>query len=333
MKAVVFACLLVAITAKILPFNPDYDKDWEIFKAKFNKTYEKNEELARRLIWEEKLAAITKHNIEYDLGLHTFTAGLNQFSDMTHQEFVQKMNGLKRRANIASKSVFTFTRLSNVVLPDTVDWREEGYVTPVKNQGQCGSCWAFSATGSLEGQHKKKTGKLVSLSEQNLVDCSEKEGNDGCNGGVMDSAFEYVKVNKGIDTEESYPYEEIEDTCRFKRSSVGATCTGYVDVTSGDEEALKQAVATIGPISVGVDASKDSFMYYSGGVYYSDECSSTDLDHGVLAVGYGTTKDGNDYWLVKNSWGTSWGINGYIMMARNRGNMCGIATNSSFPLM
>ncbi|XP_023218488.1 cathepsin L1-like [Centruroides sculpturatus] len=333
MKAIVFTCLLVAITAKTLPFNPDYDKDWEIFKAKFNKTYENNEELARRLIWEEKLAAITKHNIEYDLGLHTFTTGLNQFSDMTHEEFVQKMNGLKRPVNITSKPLYTFTRLSNVILPDSVDWRKEGYVTPVKDQGQCGSCWAFSATGSLEGQHKKKTGKLVSLSEQNLVDCSGKEDNEGCEGGLMDNAFEYVKVNKGIDTEDSYPYEAMNDKCRFKRSSIGATCTGYVDVKSGDEEALKQAVATIGPISVSIDASADSFASYSGGVYSSYICSSTDLDHGVLVVGYGTTKDGKDYWLVKNSWGTSWGLNGYIMMARNCNNMCGIATDPSYPLM
>ncbi|XP_067136548.1 cathepsin L-like [Centruroides vittatus] len=333
MKAIAFICLFVVVAAGKLPFNPDYDKNWETFKTKFNKNYERNEEFARRLVWEENLAAIIKHNIEYDLGLHSFTRGLNEYSDLTRQEFVKMMNGLKRGANSTAKPLYTFTRLSNVVLPDTVDWRDKGMVTGVKNQLQCGSCWAFSTTGSLEGQHKKKTGKLVSLSEQNLMDCSGNEGNMGCEGGLMDNAFEYIKINKGIDTEKSYPYEAIDDTCRFKRSSVGATCTGYVDIPSGDEDALKQAVATIGPISVAIDASHDSFQDYQHGVYYEDDCSPAELDHGVLVVGYGTTDDGQDYWLVKNSWGTSWGINGYIKMARNHNNQCGIASQASYPLV
>lgn len=333
MKAFAIICLFVVVTAKGVPFNHELDEHWEHFKTKFNKNYEPNEEIARRLIWEQHVARIMDHNINYDLGLKSYRLGLNEYSDLSHEEFVQRMNGLKRGVNSTTKSAYTFMRLSNVVLPDTVDWRKEGLVTEVKNQKQCGSCWAFSATGSLEGQHKKKTGKLVSLSEQNLMDCSGPEGNSGCEGGLMDQGFQYVKDNGGIDTEKSYPYEAKDGKCRFKRNNVGATCSGYVDIPSGDEDALKQATATIGPISVAIDASADSFLTYKGGVYDEEDCSTSELDHGVLVVGYGTTEGGVDYWLVKNSWGESWGMKGYIMMSRNKGNQCGIATQASYPLV
>lgn len=333
MKAFAIICLLVVVTAKKIPFNHELDEHWEHFKTKFNKNYKPNEEVARRLVWEQHVANIIEHNINYDLGLHTYTLGLNEYCDLTHREFVQKMNGYKKGVNSTINPVYTFTRLSNVVLPDTVDWRKEGLVTGVKNQQQCGSCWAFSTTGSLEGQHKKKTGKLVSLSEQNLMDCSGPEGNMGCEGGLMDQGFEYIKKNGGIDTEKSYPYEAEDDTCRFNPNTIGATCRGYVDIPSGDEDALKQAVATIGPISVAIDASSKDFQLYDGGVYDEEDCSTTALDHGVLVVGYGTTEDGEDYWLVKNSWGESWGINGYIKMSRNKQNQCGIATQASYPLV
>jgi len=272
------------------------------------------------------------HNYLHAKGLKSYTLGINKFADMEHSEFVDTFNGLKRsntthldRATYLSPNV-PFT------LPDTVDWRNQGYVTPVKNQGHCGSCWSFSATGALEGQTFRKTGKLISLSEQNLVDCSRKYGNNGCEGGLMDYAFQYIKDNKGIDTEVSYPYEAKDAKCRYSPGTSGATDAGFVDVPSADESKLQEAVATIGPISVAIDASHPSFQLYHTGVYDEPQCNPQNLDHGVLAVGYGTL-NGHDYWLVKNSWGTTWGEQGYVMMSRNKNNQCGIASAASYPLV
>lgn len=310
------------------------DNSWHAWKEFHEKKYESDdEEHLRYTIWTENLKYINKHNAE---GNSKFRLEMNHLGDMTSKEVHLILNGYnsayrntKDKESVAS----AFLPPNNVQLPKEVDWRTKGYVTPVKNQGQCGSCWAFSTTGSLEGQHFKKTGKLVSLSEQNLVDCSEKFGNHGCEGGLMDNAFKYIKANDGIDTETSYPYLARDGTCHFNASSVGADDTGFVDVTSGDEAALKVAVATVGPISVAIDASHMSFQFYKDGVYNEPGCSNTELDHGVLAVGYGTTPDGKDYWLVKNSWGVSWGSMGYIMMSRNKDNQCGIATDASYPLV
>ncbi|XP_035211228.1 cathepsin L1-like isoform X1 [Stegodyphus dumicola] len=328
-----FAILAIVVLQNVEAatiFDPELDTHWENFKRIFQKHYSGLEEGARRLIFEGHVNDIVKHNLEFDLGIHKYRKGLNEFADLSHEEFVQTMNGFK--GTKLNESSSTFIPPSNVDLPDTVDWRQEGLVTGVKNQGHCGSCWAFSATGSLEGQHKKKTGELVSLSEQNLMDCSRPEGNKGCEGGLMSRAFKYIKKNGGIDTEESYPYTAEDGTCDFKISNVGATCTGYVKIPSGDENALQNAVATVGPISVAIDASQRSFHLYSGGIYDEPNCSSQLLDHGVLAIGYGT-EDGTDYWLVKNSWGISWGENGYIKMSRNKNNQCGIATKASYPLV
>ncbi|XP_067138723.1 cathepsin L-like [Centruroides vittatus] len=323
--------LSVVVTSQSKVFNPRLDQHWETFKKRFNKYYRGNEEIARRFIWEENVDYIIKHNLNHYLGLHSYTLGLNEYSDRSREEFVRRMNGVKKNSSKNVRPAYNYLNLSNVILPDEVDWREEGLVTEVKNQKQCGSCWAFSTTGALEGQHKKKTGQLVSLSEQNLIDCTLNEGNYGCSGGFYDYAFEYVKNNGGIDTERSYPYEAKEDKCRFKRQNIGATCMGFVSLPHGDEEILKQAVATIGPISVEIDGSTWSFQLYKEGIYDDDNCSDEHIDHAVLVVGYGT-ENGKDYWLVKNSWGTSWGMQGYIKMARNK-NQCGIATHPSYPLV
>jgi len=185
----------------------------------------------------------------------------------------------------------------------------------------------------MEGAKFIATGNLVSLSEQNLVDCSTTQGNQGCNGGLMDYAFQYVITNGGLDTEASYPYTATgPNTCQYNPANSAETLSSFTDVSQGDEGALMTAV-TQQPTSVAIDASHPSFQSYSSGVYYEPDCSSTSLDHGVLAVGYGTDDTtGSAYWIVKNSWGTDWGMSGYIQMSRNKGNNCGIATAASYPV-
>lgn len=150
---------------------------------------------------------------------------------------------------------------------------------------------------------------------------------------VQDNAFQYIKENNGIDTEKSYPYEGTDDTCKYNPANKGATDRGFSDIPTGDEDKLKSALATVGPVSVAIDASHESFQFYSEGVYYEPQCNAEELDHGVLAVGYGVDAKGKDYYIVKNSWGVSWGKQGYVLMARNRDNHCGIATSASYPLV
>jgi cathepsin L len=316
-----------------LALDVGLNQHFKLWKEINNKRYSDAEEHVRRATWESNLKIVRNHNLEADLGVHTFTLGMNKYADMTISEFVKVMNGYNATARVQSnQDRHTFTFNPSLKLPDTVDWRQQGYVTPIKDQGQCGSCWAFSSTGALEGQHFKQTGKLVSLSEQNLVDCSGDQGNMGCNGGLMDQAFQYIKDNSGIDTEDSYPYEAVDNQCRFKAENVGATDTGFTDIKSKDESALQQAVATIGPISVAIDAAHSSFQLYKSGIYNEPKCSQVQLDHGVLAIGYGADS-GKDYWLVKNSWGTGWGDQGFIKMTRNKRNQCGIATAASYPIV
>jgi len=331
MKLLLLFALATVALCHHIAYPEEDEAQWELFKLEHEKLYaDESEEHLRKSIFMKNLNFIRQHNAKYERGEVTFTVGVNRFADLTNQEFRDQVNGFKVPDG-HGRSDLKFEEDESFEAPKTVDWRKKGAVTPIKDQGQCGSCWAFSATGSLEGQTYLKTKKLTSLSEQNLVDCSGSQGNEGCNGGLMDDAFEYVKDNKGIDTEASYPYTAEDGKCKYKPKNKGATCTGYVDITEGSEKALQQAVAKIGPVSVAIDASNDSFQLYKSGVYKEPNCSSQQLDHGVLAVGYGTVKKGGDYWLVKNSWGTSWGMKGYIMMARNHNNMCGIATMASYP--
>lgn len=226
--------------------------------------------------------------------------------------------------------VYTYNRSELGDLPTAVDWRANGFVTPVKDQGQCGSCWAFSSTGAMEGAHACATGKLVSLSEEDLVDCVSTCY--GCGGGWMTTAMQWVVDHGGIDTEESYPYNpDNAGSCQFNKSNVGATFSKVVALPTADCDALLHAVATVGPISVAVDA--NDIMNYQTGIFTDPGCDKQALDHGVLVVGYGQTTDGHKFWIVKNSWNANWGQDGYIYWDRDADDVCGICQVASYPVV
>ncbi|CAF0761203.1 unnamed protein product [Adineta steineri] len=209
-----------------------------------------------------------------------------------------------------------------------IDWRDKDVVVPVKDQGHCGSLWAFAAVGSIESAYAIKTGKLVSLSEQQLIDCSILLENMGCYGGLTTVAFQYIQEAGGIQTSDTYPYKAIENTCTFKTSKVVFRLCGFVKISYGSEATLQQAVALLGLVAASVDASQDLFQFYRSGVYNEPDCSQTQLDHSMLIVGYGN-ESSKDYWLLKNSWGAE----GYIKMTRNKNNQCSIATSASYPIL
>ncbi|XP_028691207.1 cathepsin L2 isoform X1 [Macaca mulatta] len=298
--SLVLAAFCLGIASAVPKFDQNLDTKWYQWKATHRRLYGASEEGWRRAVWEKNMKMIELHNGEYSQGKHGFAMAMNAFGDMTNEEFRQVM-GCFRNQKLRKGKLFREPLFLD--LPKSVDWRKKGYVTPVKNQKQCGSCWAFSATGALEGQMFRKTGKLVSLSEQNLVDCSHPQGNQGCNGGFMNSAFRYVKENGGLDSEESYPYVAMDGICKYRPENSVANDTGFEVVPAGKEKALMKAVATVGPISVAMDAGHSSFQFYKSGIYFEPDCSSKNLDHGVLVVGYGfegANSDNNKYWLVKN---------------------------------
>ncbi|XP_007539926.1 procathepsin L-like [Erinaceus europaeus] len=329
-RSLFLAALCLGITSAAPRFNQSLDSQWFHWKAEHKKLYGENEMAWRRELWESNLRMIEQHNWEFQQGKHSFTLGMNSFGDMTNEEFKEAMIGFQSQKHGQTK---LFKNVLRAKIPSSVDWRRKGYVTPVKDQGKCGSCWAFSTTGTLEGQMFKKTGKLVSLSEQNLVDCSVSQGNIGCSGGLMNNAYRYIMDNGGLESEQSYPYEAEEGECRYNPKYSVANVTGFVDVPQ-NEKALMEAVATVGPISVGIDAMHDTFRFYNGGIYYEPNCSSESLGHAVLVVGYGSEGRGpsrRNYWIVKNSWGKTWGLNGYVKMSKDMDNNCGIATSASYP--
>ncbi|XP_076151643.1 digestive cysteine proteinase 1-like [Alosa pseudoharengus] len=309
------------------------DLEFHAWKLKFGKSYRTPEEEARcKDIWLTTRRRVLTHNILADQGIKTYRMGMNHFSDMDNAEYRQKalMNLARSNATKTAQrpGTMTFGLKKGPKRSTSVDWREEGCVTPVKDQQSCASSWAFSATGALESQVCIAHGKLVSLSEQQLIDCGIF---DDCSGGTVKGAYDSLTLldDGQLDTEDSYPYEAKGSTCRFDESDVGAVCTGYDTGDPGDEEGLEVVVALLGPISVTVDAGHDSFQSYQSGVYDEPSCQSTG-SHAMLVVGYGT-EDGQDYWLVKNSWGVNWGDEGYIKMSRNKNNQCGIASATILP--
>jgi cathepsin L len=329
MKSVLlaFILLLFALTTVSTKTEQEHQNAFERWVQEHGRVYSEDEVLYRFRIFKQNSDFVEKFNSEG----HSFTVGLNRFADLTNTEFLEKYTGLLRPLVQVSDPEHEYEFDQSQALPTSIDWRAKGIVSRVKNQGSCGSCWSFSASGAVEGVWAMNN-TLVPLSEQNLMDCSRSYGNYGCNGGLMDNAFKYIIANGGIDTEASYPYQQTTSyVCKYSVANKGATIRSYKTVTSGSEAALQNAVA-YRPVSVAIDASLYSFQLYTGGYYYDAKCSSTALNHGVLAVGYGSGTSGA-YWIVKNSWGTGWGDQGYVYMARNKSNNCGIATQASFPVL
>jgi hypothetical protein len=312
MKAVIFGAAVSALVVEDAT-----QQEFFKFVKDYNKQYPTEEVFDRYNTFKANLELINAHNN----GSGSWKMGINQFADLTPAEFKAYL-GLRPREN-------SYIRSQNVaVLPpaqsNDIDWTTKGAVTPVKDQAQCGSCWAFSTTGSVEGAVAIKTGQLTSVSEQQLVDCAGSSGNQGCNGGLMDDAFNWIVSHRGIGSEASYPYTARDGQCKNVPSV--STIAGYKDVQQGSEDALMSALNQQ-PVSIAIEADQSSFQFYKSGVF-NGPCGQQ-LDHGVLLVGAGTD-GGQDYWRVKNSWGASWGDHGFIRLARGK-NMCGLANMASYP--
>jgi len=298
--------LLVEADYKFMQFVSEHGRSYAT-KAEFQ---------FRSKIFKQTLAEIEAINAENG----THTVGVNFLADRTVEER-KKLNGYKS-SNRARKE----TILSTYGLAAEVDWVTKGAVTPVKNQGQCGSCWSFSTTGSVEGAMFLKSGKLQSFSEQQLVDCSGSFGNMGCNGGLMDNAFKYIEQNP-LELESDYAYTARDGSCSYDKSKGVGNVANFTDVQTNSVAQLKAALNKQ-PVSIAIEADQSAFQFYTHGVI-SKGCGQQ-LDHGVLAVGYGTL-DGTDFFLVKNSWGASWGDKGYVRIAASDSNVCGILSDPSYP--
>jgi len=313
--------LLGLALAGVEKINLNFDE----YKTQFGKDHKGIEHTTRSAIFYKNVQIMNRHNAEYTAGKHTWHMGVNQFSDMTGKEFKTYVSRPFNRTRAMNVEV-----LDESVTLDAVDWVSKGAVTPVKNQGQCGSCWAFSTTGSTEGRDFiANAGTLQSLSEQELVDCDRSHDN-GCNGGLMDYAFDFIHQNGGIDSEADYPYVGRRQTCNSAKESqhvVGVD--SHTDVAPGSASQMQAAVSQ-GPVSIAIEADQYGFQHYNGGVF-SGTCG-TNLDHGVLIVGFASGSNG--YWKVKNSWGGNWGEEGYIRMGRtadSSNGQCGLLKSGSYP--
>jgi C1A family cysteine protease len=324
---------VLALSSAHIFSNEEYEHRFVKFMQTHEKSYDAEEFFHRFNVFKANVDKIHKHN----LGDHTYTMEMNKFGDLTAEEFVSTHTGYKgkQRNHVTSNVVHSHHIAKN----QSIDWTsKKGVVSGVKDQGQCGSCWAFSATGSTEGAVgiKNKLTVALTLSEQQLMDCSTSEGNEGCSGGLMDQAFQFILDNNGITDEKDYPYQAVDSgTCQTGKPVV-ATISKYTDVNPSDDAALYAALQ-IGPVSIAIEADQESFQFYSTGILTST-CGAN-LDHGVLVVGWGVDKKLNStsYWKVKNSWGPAWGEAGYIRLVDSpslNGNtgQCGMLSVPSYPV-
>lgn len=249
----------------------------------------------------------------------TYSVGVTKFFDMTAEEFKAKYLGFKKPASLTKD--LRFLSYSKKVHAESFDWRDQGAVSDVKDQGSCGSCWAFSTVANIEGLNFRKTQQMTTFSEQQLVDC-DTEQDQGCNGGLMENAFEYIKNAGGLETDSEYPYLGVDSSCQFDQQRASVRVSGFTKLNTEDEDSIASFLTETGPLAVALNA--DPLMYYSGGIVDAYSCDSTQINHAVTIVGYGS-EDGQDYWIVKNSWGSGWGEQGYFRIARGSG-ACGINT-------
>lgn len=311
--------------------------------ARFGRAYKDADEKARR---QEVFGANARHvDAVNRSGNRTYTLGLNKFSDLTDDEFVQthlgyrghQQGGLRpEEENVSKVAALGYGQAD---MPESVDWRAQGAVTGVKNQGSCGCCWAFAAVAATEGLVKIATGNLISMSEQQVLDCTGQSPGMGntntCDGGHIDDALRYVAASRGLQPEAAYAYTGLQGACQsgFTPNSAASFGEPQTVTLQGDEGRLQGLVAGQ-PIAVSVEAS-DDFRHYMSGVFTAGTSSCGQrLNHAVTVVGYGSADGGQEYWLVKNQWGTSWGEGGYMRIARGNGAPnCGISAYAYYPTM
>jgi len=317
------ALVIVSILAVV---SATENLGFEGFMRQYNKVYSYEEFAHRRAVFEANVAEINQINSEN----RGWEAGVNEWSDLTWEEFKAKFLMAPQKCSATEKG---HTMIGDPNPDPVIDWRDKKVVTAVKNQGSCGSCWAFSTIGAIESAAAIKGAALRTAAEQQLVDCAGRFENHGCQGGLPSQAFQYVMYAGGIQDSASYPYTGRDGQCKFNKDKVIIKLKDEVNITQGGEQEMVNAIANVGPVSVAYQVSSD-FRSYRSGVYDSRQCKSgpMDVNHAVLAVGLNVTADGKPYYIIKNSWGTSFGIQGYFWMIRGK-NMCGVATCSSYPVI
>lgn len=313
-----FAALSCLVAASFV--LPHEEKSFVNWMRSTNNIYTGEEYQLRFGIYLTNLRLVQEHN-----AVSSFKLSMNAFSALTSAEY-KAILGFNNHIRVQSKN----QKISKANA-DAIDWREKGAVTPIKDQGSCGSCWAFSAICAQEGVWAAAGNELISLSESNLVDCDPLS--EGCNGGLMSFAYDYILASQGgkYMTEADYPYKAVQRQCAWDASKGTTLMKKYINITEGSEEDLAAKVESNGPVAIAIDASHFSFQLYFGGIYDETRCSSTELDHGVGCVGFGVEGE-KQYWIVKNSWGSWWGEKGYIRMIKNKNNQCGVASCASQPV-
>lgn len=340
-----------------MPNDAEIKRQWNIFKTTHNVRLTRVDGRKKFLNFKNNYLRVMQHNYKYAQNETDFLLEVNELSLLSEHEYKSTRLGafvdldkylsqMSQRANVQhseeritneNDTISRPSALRPLTASNGVDWLAQGFMSPVKNQLTCGSCWAFAAAGVIESLYVMKFGAVKDFSEQSLIDCdSNRAGqstslmNYGCTGGWPEAAFDYIKYN-GIVEEMFYPYRNSDrSSCDQSRlNHLKVKISGWSNVASGDEYSLANAVSTYGPVAIGVDASEWKFAHYKSGIYNSNECSSQDVNHAVIVAGYGT-ENGQDYWIIKNSWGSNWGMGGYMKLARNRRNMCGVATVATY---